>query len=220
MLFVTTLLPLITLALRVAAADLEQGIPLGSVSHPANVHLPSDPPPPYEALRADAIIPAAHYASRPDDSSNAQQSVSPRCLEEAEQQALAYIRQEIPNATNPQVFVGRVAEAKAKLLKYAKGVMYTCSIATAAVGFIVLIVYTEMECHGRGANLHCGHWRRNELTDGPQIEQCKRLPMKIDACSNPSTTDKPLSPSTSKAPGGHVKRDTARMSYRRRLELE
>ncbi|KAJ3809682.1 hypothetical protein EV368DRAFT_65571 [Lentinula lateritia] len=212
MLFLTTLLPLITLALRVAAADLEQGIPLGSVSRPADVHLTSDPPPPHEAPEANPIIPTVHYGS------NAQQSVSPPCLEEAEQQALAHVRQQMPHATNLRVFVGRLAEAKDRLQNYVKGVMPQCKIAVVVAGVIVLVVYAETECHRKDETIQCKHWRRNKLTDGLKIERCERLPIKIDACSNPFTTDRHLSSGTFEAPGGHVKMDSARMSYRRRLE--
>ncbi|KAJ3858958.1 hypothetical protein EV359DRAFT_86973 [Lentinula novae-zelandiae] len=111
MLFLTTLLPLITLALRVTAADLEQGIPLGSVPHPANVYLPSHPQTHKEP--PEASIPTVDYGS------NVQQSVSPRCLEE--------------------VFVGGLAEAKDRLQDYVKGVMPKCIFATFAAGFLVVL---------------------------------------------------------------------------------
>ncbi|KAF8823187.1 hypothetical protein HHX47_DHR10000264 [Lentinula edodes] len=220
MLFLTTLLPLITLALRVAAADLEQGIPLGSVSHPANVHLspptyrealranpiiPSGPPPTYrEALGADPTIPTIHYGN------NAQQSVSHRCLEE--------LTQRVPHATNLEVFVGRAAEAKDRLDKFLN--KPECKIAVVAAGLVVLLIYAGTGCHWADEAIHCRRRRRNELGDGHKIEQCERLPIEINACSNPSRTDTHLSPVASKAPGGHGKRDAARMSYRRRLELE
>ncbi|GAW10509.1 hypothetical protein LENED_012785 [Lentinula edodes] len=197
--FSNTLLPLITLALRVAAIDLQQGIPLKSVSHPANVYIPSEV---VEATEANAIVPAAHYASTPNDDSNgnAQKSVSLRCLEEARQEVLAHTTlQQMPHGAKVQVFVESLVFAKNKLQNYVKGTMSKCAVAGAVAGLIILI-------------------RQNDLKNDLEIEQCEHL--QIDACSNPSTTDKHLSPVTSKAPGGHVKRDSARMSYRRRLELE
>ncbi|KAJ3912591.1 hypothetical protein F5877DRAFT_84650 [Lentinula edodes] len=206
MLFLTTLLPLITLALRVAAADVEQGIPL---SHPADVHLASRPQTHEGAPEANPTIPVLY-------GSNVQQSVSPPCLEDMNRQVLAYVRQQMPRAMNLEVFVGQLTQAKEKLKNLAKGVMPKCIFATFATGFLVVLVYSRMECHG----LHCKPWRRNELGDNLEIGQCERLPIEIDACSNPSPTDTHLSPVASKAPGGHVKRDAARMSYRRRLELK
>ncbi|KAJ3875558.1 hypothetical protein F5051DRAFT_442268 [Lentinula edodes] len=192
MLFLTTLLPLITLALRVAAADVEQGIPL--VSHPANAYLPSRPQT-HEALEANSIIPV-HYGS------NAQQSEPPPCLPEMNQQVLAYMRQLMPHATNLQMFVGRLEEAKAKWKEYAELAMLTCFVTGIAGGFFVLIAYTESECHRKDGAIHCGRWRRNELGDGLKIGECKPLPSEINACSNPSTVTH-LSPVASKAPGGH-----------------
>ncbi|KAJ4469714.1 hypothetical protein C8J55DRAFT_492009 [Lentinula edodes] len=207
MLFLTTLLPLITLALRVAAADVELGIPL---SHPADVHLPSRPQTHEGAPEANPTIPVLY-------GSNVQQSRS--FLEVVNRQVLAHVRQQMPGAMNLEVFVGQLEEAKEKLKKLAEGVMPKCIFATFATGFLVVLVYSRMECHG----LHCKPWRRNELGDNLEIGpgQCERLPpIKIDAYSNPSPTDGRLSPVAPKAPGGHVKRDAARMSYRRRLELE
>lgn len=171
MLFLTTLLPFITLALRVVAADVEQGIPLvDSVPRPADVH---GPPPTYrEALGADPIISTIHYGN------NARQSVSHRCLEE--------VTRRVPHPTNLEVFVGRLAEAKDRLDKFLN--KPECKIAVVAAGLVVLLVYVGTECHRADEAIHCGRWRRNELGDGHKIEQCERLPIEINACSNPSRT--------------------------------
>ncbi|KAJ3921687.1 hypothetical protein F5877DRAFT_76006 [Lentinula edodes] len=173
--FLTTLLPLITLAVHVAATNPEQGsIPL-TILHPGAVHLPHPPPtydpPTYdEATRSHAITPPPHYSSAQSGVEQPPLSgISPRCQQEARQRALELARQELgPN-------------------------------------------------HGDVSNLRAVMERPNSVGDALMRHpgtQCKRLD--VEVCHNPSPTD---AHSPSKATGGHGKRDAARMSYRRRLEL-
>ncbi|KAJ4479576.1 hypothetical protein C8J55DRAFT_560735 [Lentinula edodes] len=219
--FLTTLLPLITLAVHVAATNPEQGsIPL-TILPPGAVRLP-DPPPTYgppphdpstydEATRSHAIIPAAHYSSAQSGVEQPSLSgISPRCQQEARQRALELARQELgPNhgdVSNLRAVMERANSVGDAFMRH-PGTVIACFLLSATVASATVAIYLS--------NCRKGDWacinKRDGLGSNPQ---CKHLD--VEVCHNPSPTD---AHSPSKATGGHGKRDAARMSYRRRLEL-
>ncbi|KAJ3924397.1 MAG: hypothetical protein NXY57DRAFT_969979 [Lentinula lateritia] len=215
--FLTTLLPLITLAVHVAATNSEQGsIPL-TILRPGAVHLP-DPPPPYnpptydEATRSHAIIPPPHYSSAQSGVEQPPLSgISPRCQQEARQRALELARQELgPNhgdVSNLRAVMERVTTSVGDAFMRHPGRVIACFLVTATVASATVAIYLS--------NCGKGDWACINKRDGfGSNPQCKHLD--IEVCRNPSPTD---THSPSKATGGHGKRDAARMSYRRRLEL-
>ncbi|KAH7878990.1 uncharacterized protein C8R40DRAFT_1088335 [Lentinula edodes] len=184
--FLTTLLPLITLAVHVAATNPEQGsIPLTMI-HPGAVHLP-DPPPTYnEATRPNAIIPAAHYSSAQDGTEQPPLSgISPRCHQQAIQRGLELGRQELgPNhrdVSNLRAVMERVTSVEDALKRHPQ-TLITCFAFTVAGGLAMVMIYLT-NCGGKG-DWTCNPFsKRNGLGSNPQ---CKHLD--IEVCRNPSPT--------------------------------
>ncbi|KAJ3908130.1 hypothetical protein F5879DRAFT_409167 [Lentinula edodes] len=214
--FLTTLLPLITLAVHVAATNPEQDLIPLTILHPGAVHLPHPPPtydpPTYdEATRSHAITPPPHYSSAQSGVEQPPLSgISPRCQQEARQRALELARQELgPNhgdVSNLRAVMERPNSVGDALMRH-PGTVIACFLLSATAASATVAIYL--------ANCGKGDWacinKRDGLGSNPQ---CKRLD--VEVCHNPSPTD---AHSPSKATGGHGKRDAARMSYRRRLEL-
>ncbi|KAJ3898391.1 hypothetical protein F5879DRAFT_1005878 [Lentinula edodes] len=223
---ISALLPLITLAVHVAATNPEQGsIPLNHLPRPGDAHLHGPPPSYEEAIQSNNNIPAAHlhnpaltsFDEHEVQPAAAMPNVSPRCLEAARQQAYAEAIQVVGNRDTSQLHVVITSgDAPMDPRTRRKAVVVWCAVIAGIAGIAVYAIWASAECHPTETAPHCTAWRRRDKIDStPNINQCK--PLDVDACRNPSPTGSLSKPSTLR---GHGKRDFTRMSYHRRLELE
>ncbi|KAJ3851122.1 hypothetical protein EV368DRAFT_66020 [Lentinula lateritia] len=186
--FLTTLLPLITLAVHVAATNPEQGsIPLRIV-HPEDTHLPGPPPTYSEATGPNAIIPAAHYSSAQDGVEQPPlPGISPRCQQEAIRHALELGSQELgPNhgdISNLRAVMERVTSVGNALKRHPQTAI-ACSLVTVGGGLAMVAIYLT-KCGEKG-DWTCNPFttsKRDGLGSNPQ---CKHLD--IEVCRNPFPT--------------------------------
>ncbi|KAJ3859453.1 hypothetical protein EV359DRAFT_86380 [Lentinula novae-zelandiae] len=223
---ISTLLPLITLAVHVAATNPEQSsIPLNHLPRPGDVHLQGPPPPYEEAIQSNDNIPAAHLhnpASTSFDEHEVQPATavpnaSPRCLEAARQQAYAEAIQVVENRDRSELRVVITSgDVPMDPRTKRKAVVVWCAVVAGISGMFVFALWASGECHPTQTAPHCTAWhRRDNLDSTSNIEQCK--PLDVGSCRNSSPTGTLSKPVTS---GEHGKREVMRNSYRCRLELE
>ncbi|KAJ3815766.1 hypothetical protein F5876DRAFT_71778 [Lentinula aff. lateritia] len=188
--FLTSLLPLITLALRVAATDRpgSNSIPLANIGHPEPVH-----------LYGNNIYFADEEAANPG--TRRQRPPCRNCLEKAKDIVATKIKAPV-NAL--KVIVGSSPEVIKENALASTLIFVACvTVGTIALAFFCGLEMKEFE------------WCR-EVWDGSNKSRrdsgypaCQRLECGADVCGVPQT---------SLTSGGHPKRDLARTLYRRRLE--
>ncbi|KAF8831666.1 hypothetical protein F5879DRAFT_282481 [Lentinula edodes] len=187
--FLTSLLPLITLALRVAATDPSPGsnsIPLTNIGHPEPVH-PHGNDDIYFTDDAEAANPGARRQRPPCRD----------CLNKAKAIVAAKIKAPVNGL---KVVVGSSLEA----IKDHAALAGFIFVACVAVGSSALAIYCRVEYEKF-------EWCREYLSIRRDLghSTCQQLECGDDVCGVPQT---------SLTSGGHPKRDLARTLYRRRLE--
>ncbi|KAJ4501863.1 hypothetical protein C8R41DRAFT_913143 [Lentinula lateritia] len=189
--FLTSLLPLITLALRVAATDPSPGsnsIPLTDIGRPAPAH-----------LYGNNVYFADEEAANPG--ADPQQPPCRNCLEKAKNIVAAKIKAPVRHL---DVVMGTSLQ---KIIDHPIPSLFIF-LGCVAVGTGVLAIYCHFEehehpwCHDY---LKLGHIHRRDSG----YPSCQQLECGDDVCGVPQT---------SLTSGGHPKRDLARTLYRRRLE--
>ncbi|KAJ3861228.1 hypothetical protein EV359DRAFT_84529 [Lentinula novae-zelandiae] len=228
--FLTTLLPLFTLAVHVAATN-HDSIPLHDLpppTYPEAVHpghRGHDEPPPYtEAPGSHNPMPPAYLPpmSASFNSHGAQpplRNMPPGCEAALRQQAYAAAIQLVPEHKSRL----EVVVDYAKNLSFKYGLSYVLCAAVLLTGAVVIVVVLDHQPGSGCYDKTCNFSHRRNLDETFQAQKCERWD--IEACNGgTSLTAKHSSQSVASkvskgASGGPGKRDAARMSYRRRLEL-
>ncbi|KAJ3907282.1 hypothetical protein F5879DRAFT_986648 [Lentinula edodes] len=243
--FLTTLLPLITLAVRVAATNPEHdSIPLGDlppaypggVSHrahpehdsislpayPGSVHSEhqehADPLPDYDAATgSNHSTPLHSFVAH--NAQNSVPGVPPSCSQAVQARVSAEIPRLFPNPedrSSVRVVINPPNNNRNRPSD-------TCGCVTLCVITVGLLIYLyflpdQQACPDSPVASGCIPSRRRNLHDSSA--QCERWDIKACA-SGTSLTAKHSAQSGAPevAAGGHRNRNAARISYRRRLEL-
>ncbi|KAJ3927694.1 MAG: hypothetical protein NXY57DRAFT_1042219 [Lentinula lateritia] len=225
--FLTTLLPLFTLAVHVAATN-HDSIPLHDLpppTYPEAVH-PGyhghDQPPPYTVAPGShdpmppAYLPPMSASFNSHGAQPPLRNMPPGCEAALRQQAFA---RAIQLAPEDQSRLKVVVDYARNLSDY--GSAYLLCAAVIVTGAVVVV--TVVLVHYPGSGCHsgtCTSSHRRNLDDTFGAQKCEHWDIK--ACqSGTSLTAKHSSQSVASkvASGGPGKRDAGRMSYRRRLEL-
>ncbi|KAH7869314.1 uncharacterized protein C8R40DRAFT_1241121 [Lentinula edodes] len=224
--FLTTLLPLFTLAVHVAATS-HDSIPLHDLPPPTYpeavhpVHQGHDEPPPYtEAPGSNNPMPPAYLPpiSTSFHSHGPQPPVRmpPGCEDALRRQAFARAIQLTPeHQSNLEVVVDYAKNLSDHGMAYllCAAVIVTGAVVVAAV---VLAHYPGSGCHSKT----CTSSHRRNLDKTLQPQKCERWDIKACKSDTSLTAKHPSQSVVSKvASRGPGKRDAGRMSYRRRLEL-